>query len=153
MTISQFETAFQRHYKPILFFCHKCLRNQHDAEDTAMSVFLTLFEKLDSIRFETVQNYLVISARNKVVDFQRREKRFKNIVIEVKEFDIDHRDDLQHLIKMIDQLPEKMKEGVLLQYVHGYSREEIAAMLNKSPNTVRNNNAAAMLKLRQLSSL
>ena len=55
---------------------------------------------------------------------------------------------IQILYERINQLPERMQQVFKLTYLEGYSRTEIAQMLNLSENTVRNTNAAAMKALR-----
>jgi len=55
---------------------------------------------------------------------------------------------VQILYERINQLPDRMQQVFKLTYLDGYSRAEIAQMLNLSENTVRNTNAAAMKALR-----
>jgi RNA polymerase sigma-70 factor (ECF subfamily) len=52
------------------------------------------------------------------------------------------------LYERINQLPERMQQVFKLTYLDGYSRTEVAQMLNLSENTIRNTNAAAMKALR-----
>jgi RNA polymerase sigma-70 factor (ECF subfamily) len=55
---------------------------------------------------------------------------------------------IQLLYERINQLPDRMQQVFKLTYLDGYSRAEIAQMLNLSENTIRNTNAAAMKALR-----
>ncbi|HEX6429459.1 MAG TPA: sigma-70 family RNA polymerase sigma factor, partial [Niastella sp.] len=55
---------------------------------------------------------------------------------------------IQILYERINELPERMQQVFKLTYLDGYSRTEVAQLLNLSENTIRNTNAAAMKALR-----
>lgn len=55
----------------------------------------------------------------------------------------------QHLLTMMEQLPYKLKQVVILKYLHDHSQEEIAAILDIPVGTVKSRTNAALKKLRQ----
>jgi RNA polymerase sigma-70 factor (ECF subfamily) len=55
---------------------------------------------------------------------------------------------VQMLYDRINQLPDRMQQVFKLTYLDGFSRAEVAQMLNLSENTIRNTNAAAMKAIR-----
>lgn len=153
MTNKQLETSFLLYYKKVLNFCFGCVHHTQDAEDITMTIFLSLCEKKESIDFETVENYLIRSAKNRVIDIERRQKFINNTYMEIRVFDNNNWEERLHAMSIVSKLPKKMRQSITLFHIHGYSREEVAAIIKKSPNTVRNNIAAGISKLRQLSSL
>lgn len=153
MTKDQLQTCFLQYRDSIHKYCCRQINNTTDAEDILMSVFLELAQKVDAIDYLTAENYLRRSVRNKVIDYKR--KKIYWCFLEL--FDVSaaqrpndlwvHKHDACVLIQ---SLPEKMREAIKLQYIDGYSREEVASIIGSSPNTIRNNISAGMKKLKTI---
>ncbi|MDR4346656.1 sigma-70 family RNA polymerase sigma factor, partial [Bacillus anthracis] len=55
----------------------------------------------------------------------------------------------QKLIELIHKLPYKLKQVIILRYLHDYSQEEVAQILHIPIGTVKSRIHAALKKLRQ----
>lgn len=55
----------------------------------------------------------------------------------------------QKLIKLIHKLPYKLKQVIILRYLHDYTQEEVAHILHIPIGTVKSRIHAALKKLRQ----
>jgi RNA polymerase sigma factor (sigma-70 family) len=149
MTQLQLETSFLLYRQRIFDFCLTCLHNQHDAEDVTMSLFLSLCKTRETIVFETVENYMMTSARNRVIDFKRNQKFLKRVMEQYRDLgeNITFQDDSNYILKFIETLPPKIRESFKLRHIYGLNRHQISKIMGSSPITVRNNIAAAMAKI------
>jgi RNA polymerase sigma-70 factor (ECF subfamily) len=153
MTNRELETAFKLYKKNLFDLCYKCTGNYHDSEDIVLSAYMEVCSRLEEIDFDKVEGFLIVAAKNKVIDLQRRQKRFRKIknsmqfdryTLPVDRFEGDR------IISALEQLYPKMKEAVKLRHIHGYSRNQIAEIMGASRNTVRNNIAAGMSLLKKI---
>jgi len=55
----------------------------------------------------------------------------------------------QELIILIHKLPYKLKQVIILRYLHDYSQEEVANILDIPVGTIKSRIHAALKKLRQ----
>jgi len=69
------EQVYRQYIKPVRIVAYGILRNDADAEDVAHDVFLTYFQIKDPERIKNIKNYLLKMARNKALEYLRREGR------------------------------------------------------------------------------
>jgi RNA polymerase sigma-70 factor (ECF subfamily) len=105
-----------------------------------------------------LQVYFYTVIKNACIDYIRRNKlrnRIEHQILQsgtISENIIERKyqeaELVQQLYERINQLPDRMQQVFKLTYLDGYSRTEVAQMLNLSENTIRNTNAAAMKAIR-----
>ena len=134
--------------------CLKYSRNPVEAEDNLQDAFVTIFEKISQFKhkgsFEGWLKRIVINTA-----LQRyRSKGVFNIVnennIEDATIEIEDNDDIDvdYLLLIIQELPDRYRLVFSLYALDGYSHKEIAKMLDITTGTTKSNLARARLILK-----
>ena len=134
--------------------CLKYSRNPVEAEDNLQDAFVTIFEKISQFKhkgsFEGWLKRIVINTA-----LQRyRSKGVFNIVnennIEDATIEIEDNDDIDvdYLLLIIQELPDRYRLVFNLYALDGYSHKEIAKMLDITTGTTKSNLARARLILK-----
>jgi RNA polymerase sigma factor (sigma-70 family) len=154
-----FDQIYNRFYRVVYYYTRKLIEGP-DAEDITAETFFKLYKlraNFSSIR--AIQQFLFITARNNAFDALARKKL---IIDKHKEFEErlrfeEHRfylaeiesDLTVKLLEAVNQLPDTKKE-ILSLYFKGYNASEIAAQLQLSEKTIRNQKSEALKSLRSL---
>jgi len=160
-----FDTLYARYKQPLYqFILHGC-NNQASAsevfQDTWMSVVHARASYQDSGTFKA---WLYRIARNKLVDFYRKQHKQSNEELdeeavytsvttintplnplELAELDSDR----ERVHAAMDTLPWKQREAVMLKYIAGFSLSEIASEQGDPQETVKSRLRYAYTRLRQ----
>lgn len=147
--------AFARLYddysRPVFLTLVGLLRAREDAEDALQATFLSAWERLPTLRRpDRFVSWLFRIARNKARDSARR-RRDRLLADAPVEDLIDPslgtaaRDEMD---RALASLKPDTRALVLLRAVHGWSSEEVAVAVGKSPATVRRRYARALDHLR-----
>lgn len=156
-----FEEIFNKYYKIIFVYVMKMCRDFDIAEDVTQNAFLSLWTKREKINIHTsIKKYLFSIARNFYIDHYRKLEREKNSFslyqyqqkeatrMEMYEAE-DTSEDIRLMKALIEELPPKCKEILLLSKEKGLKYKEIADQLNISLKTVESQMYIAMKKLRE----
>jgi RNA polymerase sigma-70 factor (ECF subfamily) len=145
---------YDRYLDPVYRFCYVRLGTREAAEDAASETFLKALAGLNAFRGGSFPAWLFRIAHNVVADTRRRAR--PNMPIDNVYEPIDLAEspeefviaggEREALAAALAQLPDDQRLAVELQLA-GWSGEQIAAALGKSPGAVR------MLKLRALQRL
>jgi RNA polymerase sigma-70 factor (ECF subfamily) len=134
--------------------CYKYSRNKQEAEDNLHDGFITIFKKIEQFNhngsFEGWMKRIVI---NTTLEKYRKEKVFHlvqeeiedEVSIEVEESNVN----LDDLLELIQQLPNRYRMVFNLYVLDGYSHKEIAEMLHISEGTSKSNLSRARLILKK----
>ncbi|WP_205513815.1 RNA polymerase sigma factor [Longitalea arenae] len=154
-----FSELYDKLYRKLFLFAKSMAGDAEEARDIVTESFIKLWSQEHS--FSTMahlQVYLYTIIKNSCIDYLRRDKLRTKIENQLSKAEIIHENVIerkyqeaelvQMLYERINQLPERMQQVFKLTYLDGYSRTEIAQMLNLSENTIRNTNAAAMKAIR-----
>ena len=128
------------------------MQNVQDAEDVYQDVFLRLLQEPDrNWDGEHLKAWLIRTALNRCADLHRFRLRRPVLPLEaVPELAGETDRQAAELWEAVGRLPEKLRTAVHLHYAEGYSTEEIAALLEVPPATVRTRLRRARLKLKDL---
>lgn len=162
------ETLYDR-YSPILFTVIKRIVMEESlAEEVLTEVFAIIWRKMDHFDFSTgnVYAWLVLLARNKAVDFQKR-NRTQNALTEEYTEEYENTFIIPRLSKGIDQLDlesalnvkgnvemalnkltDAQKYVIYLAFYEGYTQAAIAEKLNIPLPTVKSKIQIALGNLR-----
>jgi RNA polymerase sigma-70 factor (ECF subfamily) len=133
--------------------CYKYSRNKQEAEDNLHDGFITIFKKIEQFKhkgsFEGWMKRIVI---NTTLEKYRKEKVFHlvqeeiedEVFVEIEESEVN----LDDLLNLIQQLPNRYRLVFNLYVLDGYSHKEIAEMLNISEGTSKSNLSRARLILK-----
>ena len=154
-----FNEVYDKLYRKLFLFAKSLVYDTEEARDIVAESFIKLWAQQKQFsNMAHLQVYFYTVIKNACIDYLRKDKlRTKleiqltlagNIQENVIERKFQEAELIQLLYEHINQLPERMQQVFKLTYLDGYSRSEIAQMLNLSENTVRNTNAAAMKALR-----
>lgn len=154
-----FNEVYDKLYRKLFFFAKSLIGNTEEARDIVTESFIKLWaQKSTFSNMGHLQVYFYTVIKNACIDYLRRDKLRTKIEYQLiqsgalTENAIERKYQEAQLIQLlyerINRLPERMQQVFKLTYLEGYSRAEVAQMLNLSENTIRNTNAAAMKALR-----
>lgn len=155
-----FKALFNRYYRPLCKFVSIYTSDETLSEELISDVFLNFWEARNKSNVQKVKNYLFVSARN--VAFNRLRKKFLPVTYSdsLEIYDnvlsdgtsplslIHSRETQQEIFHMINQLPLRQREILLMSRITGVNDEEIASVLDISVKTVQSTLYEAVRELR-----
>lgn len=157
------ETAIRKlyalHYRPLCYFNQKLINYKQEAEDISTETFLKLLQKkLDFDSLSDIKSFLFTASRNACYDFLRREKRHNKSHQEISlllpleeqfgEQEMITAKVLQAIYAEMENLPNQCQQVFRSIFIEGKSTADIAAEMEISPQTVLNQKAKALRKIR-----
>ena len=155
-----FESLFELYYKSVLTYILSLCRDFALAEDIVQHCFMVLWSKRAELNIHTsVKKYLFSTAHNFYMDICRKKQR-EAVSFELWEYTAQYEilpeeeslenleKDLDSVKKIIDKLPPRCKEILIMNKLQGLKYREIAEKLEISIKTVEAQMSIAMKKLR-----
>jgi RNA polymerase sigma-70 factor (ECF subfamily) len=152
-----FEELYERHVAVVYRYCFSRLGDREAAEDATGDVFLKALQGMEDFRGGAVAAWLIVIARNTVVDAVRR--RRLTVAVEEPPEPVDPSprpedhavvaDERESLRAAIARLSEDQRAVLELQLA-GWRGPEIAEALGKSPDAVKMLRLRAVRQLRVL---
>lgn len=151
-----YDVTIQEVYKT----AHFLIEDKTDVDDVVQEVYIQLYESLRKYDSEKPFRPWLIGLAIKQIHSYRRKRWMRLRIIKKAEeqrkpVQIDFSNDVvskisnQKLIELIHKLPYKLKQVIILRYLHEYSQEEVAQILHIPIGTVKSRIHAALKKLRQ----
>jgi RNA polymerase sigma-70 factor (family 1) len=144
-----YNKVFHTFYPALCFFARRMINDGPAAEDIVTDIFVKYWEK--QFEFKTVYKvkaFLYISTRNAClnhihkVNYQSRiRERIQHVTGEILWSSLNesiYKDVLYLVFTIINELPEKCKQVMLLSFFNGDKSSEVAEQINISVHTVRN---------------
>jgi RNA polymerase sigma factor (sigma-70 family) len=135
----------------------RMVQHPHDAEDLLQSIFVEVFTKLESFRYESsVGAWIKRIAVNKSINFLKsRRMAFQELnqhadLPESSDADYTPRYTVEAINRAISALPEGYRVVFSLYAVEGYDHEEIGQVLGISEATSKSQYSRARAKLREI---
>ena len=132
--------------------CLRVLQNEEDAHDTAQECFLELARKTGSVK-SSLPAWLHKLARSRSVDFIRRASTRRKYEQEAASAAHDGEPAWSEIAPLvdaaIDSLPDRLREPVILHYLHGYTQSEVAMQLGLNQSTVSRDLEKGIASLRE----
>ena len=155
------ETALTRlyndFYAPVYRYLYFRARDRAEAEDLAQETFLRFFQTLQKYQYRgtTPLAFLFRIARKILIDTGRRKKNWvqfselfgKNE--EPRENPTEQRENAEMVRMALKELPEAEQEAVTLCYINDLSYSEIAQLIGKNEEAVRQAVSRALKRLRE----
>ncbi|MDR2917025.1 MAG: RNA polymerase sigma-70 factor [Tannerella sp.] len=155
-----FEKIYAEYYDRMFLFAKEYVVSEEDAENIVQDIFMLIWEKKDVLEIKVnLSAYLFTLIKNKCIDHLRhttivntfkQEYKAKLSALEVLDEMTSNEEDLEKLVNdAISKLPERCRIIFTRSRFECKKYHEIAAELNISPNTVENQMAIALKKLRK----
>jgi len=149
-TLAELLDAYGRELQAVAYLI---LRDRLEAEDVVIETLLTAFERGGSIREErALRSWLLRVATNEALG--RRRKTARLVRLDVAP-DTPGAGDIASesstrvaLLDGVAELPVQMRAALVLRYYADLSVDEVAAVLGKSPNTIKAQLQTALDRLR-----
>ncbi|MDD4715262.1 MAG: sigma-70 family RNA polymerase sigma factor [Oscillospiraceae bacterium] len=162
-----FEALVLAHERLVYNLALHMTRHPEDARDVAQEAFFVAFKRISTFKMESsFSTWLYRLASNVCIDFLRREKRRKSSHVSMEEkngriLDLpdtnqspQERMENRELLCAVEQgmrkLSQDHREILVLREIGGLSYEEIGAVLQLEPGTVKSRLARARLHLREI---
>lgn len=150
---------FELYYDSLCSYAVQFTRRMPEAEDIVQSVFIRLWIKRKELLISTsVKAYLYRSVHNAYLDKFRKGKRkdelleslkYEALSYQFEEEDAIFQEKVEKVKSLVDTLPERCKEILLLSKQEGYKHREIAEKLGISIKTVEAQLRIAFQKIRK----
>lgn len=150
------QSQLYKQYASKLFsLCLKYSKNYAEAEDNLHDAFITVFSKIDQYKNKgSFEGWLKRIAINTSLQRYRENVGVFDIVnegnIEDVTVDINDKDlNIDFLLKIIQELPDRYRLVFNLYVLDGYSHVEISELINISAGTSKSNLARARMILKE----
>lgn len=154
---------YLRYYEKIYRYLYfRAYEDKALAEDLTSETFLKAFEKFETFDPEkNFSSWIYAIARNCLIDHFRKEKRHKEVSLsdyenflktdseEVQEA-VDQKLIRKKILELLELLPQKEKELLLLKYFDQLENKEIVRILDINPATLRVQQHRALKKIKKL---
>lgn len=149
-----FKSLFDTYFTPLCRFMYLYVHDKTSVEEQALDIFIFIWENKETFKIHTsLKSYLYQSARNKCLNYLRRQKetlsleQIENEIIDTDIMSLET-DELYKLIEeAIDSLPFKCKQIFQLSRNEHLTNNEIAHHLNLSVKTVEGQITKALKKI------
>ena len=139
MQTSEFEATYRDYVDAVFRYTLRSVGNRELAEDITSEVFLELYRNRDSVDAGKLPAWLFTVARNRSVDYWRKtatEQRYADLA-PAQEAAPAPKLDLQHWLRDEPTLKPIHRTCLVLHFVHGMDRVEIAERLGVSDTQVK----------------
>lgn len=140
-----FEILFKRYAPKLYRFIFFRIRDEALIDDFINDIFFQVWQRIqDGKKIDSFQAYLYTMARNTIIDHYRTRKQ---------DFDLSHatsleddtdleshvvlKNDIESILRLVDQLSENYKEILILRYVEDLTITEIAELIGKTTGAVK----------------
>ena len=150
-----FAALYEAYWKPLFVMAFNRLKDVKEAEDLTADLFSDLWRKRHDLVIHTsVEAYLAVSARHRVMDaFRRRKRREAGYeqaagMYAVSFNHVEEQHDFEELYRLwqneVNRLPEQCRLVYVLSQDEEMTTKEIASKLNISERTVENHKYRAL---------
>lgn len=152
--LKNFESIYLRHWEKLYSFCFRMTRDEYLSQNIVQDIFTDLWTRRSELNILSIEPFLFRAAKNQVIK-EYRKKRFDTSIIEEKfeDYFIDHiptfeNELLDKLYNLLENLPEKRKEILVMNKIKEMGIDQIATELKLSKQTVKNQISSALKQLR-----
>jgi RNA polymerase sigma-70 factor (ECF subfamily) len=133
MDAERFKKVFLPYHGKLYRIAYKMLGNQTDAEDIVQDAYIKLWQKRNELEsLINSESYAVTLLKNSCLDFLRKVKPELSAIYEMNIPAVDsliaqveNKDQLEHVQKIMEQLPVQQKQIITMKIWDNLSDEEI----------------------------
>lgn len=152
-----FAELYGHYHKELYRYAYYALRHEQDAQDAVAETVASAFAQIKKLKkAESFPMWIFKILSNQI---KRKKKQYvkehTNLlpleeVGETVEEAVIPPEDKMDLFHALQQIPEKARQIVILSVVDGFTSQEIAAILDMKPTTVRSKLSRTLKQLEQL---
>lgn len=124
---------------PLKSFIKKRIHSEQDADDILQEVFIKIYNNIEKLQDDKkIHAWIYTITRNTITDYYRKNNNSKAIEL-IEDIKKDEEQDLTVINEiaacvkvMIDSLPEKYKQAILLTEFHDVTQKELAVRMSIS---------------------
>ncbi|MDE5054677.1 sigma-70 family RNA polymerase sigma factor [Niallia taxi] len=150
-----YEKTIQDVFKTV----HFLVEEKTDIDDLVQDIYIQVFKSIKKFDVERkFKPWLMGIVLKQIKAYRRKKWMIFRTVKKVEEFkeekELDFSTEViekitnKQLVKLVDELPYKLKQVVILRYLNDYTQDEISAILEVPIGTVKSRINAALTKLR-----
>ena len=147
--------TYTTYWKKLNAFSYTMTQDKDLAQHIVQDVFIDLWERRKDIEIAAIEPYLFRAVKNQVFkhyqnnrfDKTRLEDKFEDYIID--NFTSVDPELVDLLYALLDKLPEKRKEILLMNKIQEMTIDQIAVELQISKQTVKNQLSSALKQLRE----
>ncbi|WP_163411375.1 RNA polymerase sigma-70 factor [Flavobacterium ajazii] len=150
-----FEKTYTQYWKKLTAFSYTMTKDNDLAQNIVQDVFVDLWERKTETEINVIGPYLFRAVKNQVFKHYQN-NRFDKTILEDKfeDYVIDHFSTIDSevmdlIYSLLDQLPEKRKEVLLMYKMQDMTIDQIADELEISKQTVKNQISSGLKQLRE----
>lgn len=147
--MSGFEEIYDQHFRAVFRFALRCVGRRELAEDLTSEAFLALYQHWSKIDRGQLPGWLITVVKNRAVDHWRRAAREELCADPPAEAASEFDSQFGTFLLENKALKPAHRVCLILRYVHGMTREEIARELGMTDNQVKGTLQYALVLLRQ----
>ena len=132
-----FEEVYRQHVQAVFRFAMSVVGRRELAEDLTSDAFLALWRNFDGIDHSQLPGWLIAVVRNRARDWWRHQQVEQRHLEQAMEPSASEAPPLEHWILDSTDLKPVHRTCLMLRYVHGMTRAEIAAKLSLSETQVK----------------
>ena len=154
-TEADFKQVYCSYWNKLYAFSLKMTGDVHLAQNAVQDVFTSLWSRWDQVVIETMDNYLFRAVKNQIFKQYRDQGRLVLSLEGIREAELtangleEENQMAQKLKALIDALPPRRKEIVLMSKQHRMSIKQISEELDLSQQTVKNQVSIAVKQLKK----
>jgi RNA polymerase sigma-70 factor (ECF subfamily) len=137
-----FDELYRRYAPKLYTFCYKLLKDKNKARDALQEAFVNLFERIKQKDepIENLSSYLYKIVKNIILNIQKK-KVLREVPIRADKWavfqeSLEDKQKKEFLDIAINQLPENLKEVLIMKEYLNYSYLEISDLMNISRDAV-----------------
>jgi RNA polymerase sigma factor (sigma-70 family) len=150
MTRGDFSELVKRLSRKLYLYAFRILKNQEGAEDAVQEIFLKLWNMEAKLKdYNSIEALSTAMLKNHCIDQVRRQKLRNNSSVDDFRLDyatglsphdeLERNDTMSVLDRIIEALPERLRELIQLRDIEGLSYEEISEITRLNINALRVN--------------
>ncbi|MBO0591026.1 sigma-70 family RNA polymerase sigma factor [Cellulophaga sp. E16_2] len=153
-TTQEFEKIYSNYWEKLYAFAIKMTGDSNLSKNIIQDVFTNLWERKSEIEIISIESFLFRAVKNHILKSYREQKfntseiddTIEKLIEETPDYsDIDF---IAYLNPLLDKLPEKRREILLMNKLQEMNIEQIAEELQLSKQTVKNQLSSALSQIR-----
>src|SRR3954471_13658780 len=128
--MTDFDEVYRQHLAAVFRYAVRCVGRRDVAEELTSDAFMALFRAFDTIDQALLPGWLFTVVRNRAIDFWRRAMLERRYTSELPNLDTPRSlPSFQEWLDGVPALNPLHRACLILRYVHGFERNEIARRL------------------------
>ncbi|MBI2451225.1 MAG: RNA polymerase sigma factor [Parcubacteria group bacterium] len=153
-----FDNLYRLYFTPVFRYIYFRLKNKTVTEDLTQDVFIKVYKSIGRFqeKNKTPLAYFFTVARNTLIDYWRKKKEIltnnQDILQtprQTLEESLKEKEDQKIIYQAIQFLKEEQQTVIILKFINDLTNKEIAGILGKKEETVRQIQCRALKTIRQ----